>query len=50
MFGRTRLYRTARSPLIHGVSVRRRRMVWPWIVTALVLVAAAVLVWWVYLR
>lgn len=45
MLGRTRLYQNTRSPLIHGLSGARRRPWWPWVVGALLLLAAA----WVYL-
>ena len=49
MVGRTRLIRTTGSPLIGGWT-RRRRSVWPWVVTVLAVAAAAVAVWWFFLR
>lgn len=50
MVGRTKLIRTTGSPLIGGWT-RRKRAVWPWIVAALVLVAAAgAAVWYFFLR
>jgi len=49
MVGRTRLYQRTGSPLIQGFSRARRRRMWPWIVAALVIIAA-VAVYFLYLR
>ena len=46
MVGRTRLYPSTGSPLISGHTALRRRL-WPWIVLALLVVAAAGV--WAYL-
>jgi hypothetical protein len=50
MLGRTRLYQETRSPLIRGERGGRRRAGWwPWVLLAVVVVAA-VLVYVTYLR
>jgi hypothetical protein len=45
MVGRTRLHQGTRSPLISGTTAKQRRL-WPWVVTVLVILAAAGGVWW----
>jgi hypothetical protein len=47
--GRTRLIRTTRSPLISG-TFRRPRKLWPWIVAAVVAVAAIAALGYAFLR
>ncbi len=49
MVGRTKLYQRVRSPLIGG-HTRRRRRVWPWVVSVLVVLAAIAAVWYFFLR
>jgi len=48
MVGKTRLFQSTGSPLIHGRTGAPRRRVWPWIVVALV-VAAAIYLFVTYL-
>lgn len=36
MVGKTRLFQSTGSPLIHGRTGARRRRVWPWVLAALV--------------
>ncbi|HEY5505908.1 MAG TPA: hypothetical protein VIK83_00285 [Coriobacteriia bacterium] len=41
MVGKTRLFQSTGSPLIHGRTGAPRRKVWPWVLLGLVLLAAA---------
>jgi hypothetical protein len=49
MVGRTRLYRKTGSPLISGFTSARRR-VWPWVVVAVLVLAAGAWVYLTYVR
>ena len=48
MVGRTKLWQATGSPLIQGAT-RKARLVWPWILLAVVLLAAAAGGIWAYL-
>lgn len=49
MVGKTRLFQQTRSPLIQGMT-RRKRPLWPWLLTVALVVIAAAAAWWFLIR